>query len=149
MKRTPNENVIKEEPQNTPQTLYWPVIDGEVLCGFNCSDNHRGISFTYGDKSNENGSFGNVYAVASGKVIEKSYDSGRLGEYIVIAHDNGDKSLYAHLSVGSSLGVGTRVTEDTVIAHVGMTGKAYYPNVYFEYTSNGNQVDTTKSLIRR
>lgn len=143
------DNVIKEEPKYTPQSIYWPVIGGEVLCGYNCSDNHRGISFTYGDKPKENGSFGNVYAVASGKVIEKSFDSGRLGEYLVIAHDNGDKSLYAHLNSGSSLGVGTRVTKDTVIAHVGMTGKAYYPNVYFEFYSNGVQVDPTNSLIGR
>ncbi len=61
-----------------------------------------------------------VYAAGSGTVVEARYSSG-YGNYILIAHPNGYKSRYAHLS-RSLVKHGQQVEEGELIGKVGSTG---------------------------
>ena len=74
-----------------------------------------------------------ILAAASGEVIvarEGGYNGG-YGSYVVIKHDNGTQTLYAHQS-NVIVGVGQTVSKGEVIGYVGQTGKATGPHVHFE-----------------
>lgn len=74
-----------------------------------------------------------VIASASGNVIiAKSYGwNGGYGKYIVVAHENGTQTLYAHLS-SIIVDPGSRVVKGQVIGHVGSTGNSTGPHTHFE-----------------
>ncbi|MEK7613317.1 MAG: M23 family metallopeptidase [Patescibacteria group bacterium] len=74
-----------------------------------------------------------VLASAPGEVIiSRSYGyNGGYGQYIVIKHDNGTQTLYAHLS-GNFVFAGARVVQGQVIGAVGNTGRSTGPHLHFE-----------------
>lgn len=75
-----------------------------------------------------------IYAAAAGTVIIAKFDgawNGGYGNYIVIQHENGTQTLYAHaskilVSAGDSVGQGD------LIAKVGSTGESTGPHLHFE-----------------
>ncbi len=72
-------------------------------------------------------------ASASGEVIiarEGGWNGG-YGSYVVIKHDNGTQTLYAH-ATSLIVGIGEDVVQGQVIGYVGQTGKATGPHVHFE-----------------
>lgn len=74
-----------------------------------------------------------IMAAASGEVIV-SRDSGwngGYGNYIVIRHDNGTQTLYAH-NASNIVSVGQRVVQGQVIGYVGSTGRSTGTHVHFE-----------------
>jgi len=74
-----------------------------------------------------------ILASAEGDVIVAKATgwNGGYGSYVVIQHDNGSQTLYAHASsVIASLG--QHVQQGQVIAYVGRTGKATGSHVHFE-----------------
>lgn len=75
----------------------------------------------------------NVLASAAGEVIiSRSYGfNGGYGQYIVIKHDNGTQTLYAHLSENYVF-AGARVVQGQVIGAVGNTGRSTGPHLHFE-----------------
>ncbi len=74
-----------------------------------------------------------IVAAADGEVIvaRDSGWNGGYGQYIVIRHDNGSQTLYAHES-SIIVGVGQRVVRGQVIGYVGQSGKATGPHIHFE-----------------
>lgn len=72
-------------------------------------------------------------ASAAGEVIvaRAAGWNGGYGQYIVIRHDNGTQTLYAHAS-GIVVGVGQRVVQGQVIGYVGSTGRSTGPHLHFE-----------------
>ena len=74
-----------------------------------------------------------VLASATGDVIvSKNYGwNGGYGNYIVIAHDNGTQTLYAHLSKVAVF-QGYHVVRGQAIGYVGDTGKSTGPHLHFE-----------------
>jgi murein DD-endopeptidase MepM/ murein hydrolase activator NlpD len=74
-----------------------------------------------------------ILASASGKVIisRNSGWNGGYGRYIVIQHDNGTQTLYAHNSENIVYG-GADVVQGQVIAYMGASGKATGAHVHFE-----------------
>lgn len=74
-----------------------------------------------------------IYAAASGTVIISKADgwNGGYGGYIVIKHDNGTQTLYAHNSRNDVI-VGQRVNQGEVIGAVGNTGRSTGPHLHFE-----------------
>ena len=77
----------------------------------------------------------NVYAAAIGKVIwegkNKSY-----GNAVIIEHDEGFLTLYAHLQ-NSDVKSGDYVFQGQTIAYSGLTGHSTGPHLHFE-TIDGN-----------
>lgn len=74
-----------------------------------------------------------IYASAGGEVIisKPSGWNGGYGSYVVIRHDNGTQTLYAHMS-SDIVGVGQRVVQGQVLGYVGMTGRATGSHLHFE-----------------
>lgn len=71
-----------------------------------------------------------IYASNNGRV-EKAEFHYSFGNYVLINHNNGYYSLYAHMSkIGTS--VGQVVARGDVIGYVGMTGAATGPHLHYE-----------------
>jgi murein DD-endopeptidase MepM/ murein hydrolase activator NlpD len=63
---------------------------------------------------------------------------GGYGNLVEIEHTHGITTVYGHLSrFAHGMRPGTRVTQGTVIAYVGMTGLATGPHLHYEYRVNG------------
>lgn len=74
-----------------------------------------------------------IFASAAGTVIvakQGGYNGG-YGSYVVIQHDNGSQTLYAHMSKVSAYD-GQSVVQGQVIGYVGSTGKSTGAHVHFE-----------------
>jgi len=74
-----------------------------------------------------------IMASAAGTVIivrDFGYNGG-YGNYIVINHDNGTQTLYAH-NASNIVSVGQNVVQGQVIGYMGRTGKSTGNHVHFE-----------------
>lgn len=113
--------------------MYWPVggYDGgaisETMYGYGGYYGHSGVDIAanYGTP---------IYAAESGKVIlaQWYYDYGNA---VIIQHNNGIKTLYAHCSY-LHVSAGEYVTQGQQIADVGATGRAYGNHLHFEVRVN-------------
>ena len=74
-------------------------------------------------------------AVASGTVIYSGVQ-GSYGNTVMIQHDNGLVSLYAHNS-SLVVNVGDKVKKGQVVAKIGSTGRSTGPHLHFEIRVNG------------
>lgn len=80
-----------------------------------------------------------VLASASGKVIvskPQNYNGG-YGHYVVVEHDNGTQTLYAHLST-VLVSVDDEVEQGEKIALSGNTGRSTGPHLHFEVRGGTN-----------
>lgn len=101
-----------------------PMHSGRVTQGLH---GHNGI-----DVGAPNGT--PVYASAAGTVIVAKNNggyNGGYGNYIVITHDNGTQTLYAHLSA-VDVSVGSSVAQGDQIGAVGNTGRSTGNHLHFE-----------------
>jgi murein DD-endopeptidase MepM/ murein hydrolase activator NlpD len=81
-----------------------------------------------------------VSASASGRVTFAGWSAGGWGYLVAIAHPNGVRTLYAHLSrIG--VRVGQRVTTGQRVGRVGASGRATGPHLHFEVRLRGAAVD--------
>lgn len=79
-----------------------------------------------------------IVATAEGTVLKTSCGSG-YGNCLVIQHNNGTQSLYAHASV-LYVSAGTYVSQGERVAAVGSTGRSTGPHLHFEIIeSNGKK----------
>lgn len=79
-----------------------------------------------------------IHAAAGGTVIIARYGyNGGFGNYVVIQHANGTKTLYAHMS---KLGTnpGASVSQGEVIGYVGSTGRSTGPHLHIEVLGGKN-----------
>ena len=82
----------------------------------------------------------NIYAVDDGTVIIATTHR-TLGNYVVVLHDNGYRTLYAHASK-LLVSVGDRVAQGKVIALVGTTGASTGNHLHFAVINlKGNYVN--------
>ena len=93
-----------------------------------------------------------VYAAFTGKVRMSKY-LGAFGNLVVIRHDNGLETFYAHLS-NRSVEVGDWVNAGDVIGLGGSTGRSTGPHLHFETRYKGFAfdpqwlIDFEKGLLR-
>ena len=93
-----------------------------------------------------------IYAAFTGKVRMSKY-LGAFGNLVVIRHDNGLETFYAHLSK-RSVEVGDWVNAGDVIGLGGSTGRSTGPHLHFETRYNGFAfdpqwlIDFEKGLLR-
>ena len=89
-----------------------------------------------------------VMAANDGTVSEAGSD-GTLGNYIVLSHANGYRTVYGHLSV-VNVKTGEKVAKGMTIGKVGLTGKTTGPHLHFEIRENGGARDPLSMMnIRR
>ena len=86
-----------------------------------------------------------IYAADSGKVIYSGYNSGGYGNLVIVEHDNGDQTYYAHCSK-LYVSVGSYVSKGQHIAGVGTTGDSTGNHLHFEIRKNGNPVNPAHYL---
>lgn len=75
-----------------------------------------------------------IYAAASGRVIASMTNNawnGGYGNYVIISHEKGVQTLYAHTRI-NTVSVGQAVKKGDKIAEVGMTGKTTGAHLHFE-----------------
>lgn len=79
-----------------------------------------------------------IYAAAAGKVTFSATGwNGGFGGLIIISHDNGTQTYYAHQSrLGAK--VGDVVKKGQVIGYVGSTGRSTGPHLHFETRNTKN-----------
>jgi murein DD-endopeptidase MepM/ murein hydrolase activator NlpD len=80
-----------------------------------------------------------VTATALGKVVVREYSSS-FGNYVVVAHGNGIKTLYAHLNA-FKCELGDNVRRGQVIGLLGNTGRSTGPHVHYEVHVGDRTVD--------
>ncbi|MBU6388351.1 M23 family metallopeptidase [Patescibacteria group bacterium] len=81
-----------------------------------------------------------IHAAADGTVIIARNNggwNGGYGNYVVITHDNGSETLYAHMS-HSIVSPGQSVSAGQIIGYVGMTGSTTGPHLHFEVRGAAN-----------
>lgn len=80
-----------------------------------------------------------VYAALDGEVVETGFNA-TYGNYVIIKHHSGYRSLYAHLSEINTTR-GRFVYTNTVIGKVGSTGLSTGPHLHFAVYKNGSSVN--------
>jgi len=80
-----------------------------------------------------------IKPVLAGRVIYSGKTSG-YGNCVIIEHENRIQTVYAHNSK-NLVNAGDTVTENTVIALSGSTGRTTGPHLHFEVRVNGEPVD--------
>ena len=94
---------------------------------------HYGMDFT--------ASIGtSVYATGDGIVKDVQEIGGGYGKWILIDHEFGYSTLYAHLS-RFNVKIGDHVKRGSVIGYVGSTGTSTGPHVHYEVHKNGTPVN--------
>ena len=96
------------------------------------STNHRGIDIAA--KMNSP-----IYAADAGTVIVAGW-SNSYGNYVVIRHSNGHRTLYGHCN-SLLVSVGETVAQGQQIAHMGTTGVSTGVHLHFELIIDGTKVD--------
>ena len=88
---------------------------------------------------------GTVVAVRSNC---KGFEAGgSYGNYVIIDHGSGYKTVYAHMAYGSVKSkVGDKVSEGQVIGYMGNTGTSYGGHLHFEVRLNDERIDPTPYL---
>jgi murein DD-endopeptidase MepM/ murein hydrolase activator NlpD len=87
-----------------------------------------------------------VFSVKDGKISFVGFDKG-YGNYIIVDHNDGTSTLYAHLSrFVEGLSIGTIVTKGQTIGFVGSTGLSSGPHLHFELRRNGKPVSELTSM---
>lgn len=128
-----NENNLdqKIEAVKSPFEFHMPV-DGHISQGFSYYHNAIDIAADLGNP---------VHPLGKGVVKYAGYMSDGHGLTVVVEHENGLSSSYAHLGriyvgTGNYLEDGQRP-----IGAVGLTGRTTGPHVHLEITDNGKFVD--------
>ena len=114
----------------TPETGYvgsgffsWPV-GSRYLSGFEFSSYHLGIDLAAAEGTP-------VFAADSGTVVYAGWNDSGYGNLVAIDHNNGYKTIYAHLS-SISVGCGDNVTAGSMIGLSGNTGRSTGGHLHFE-----------------
>lgn len=80
-----------------------------------------------------------VLAVVAGAIEWVKFDKDGWGYYVVLKHNDGSKTLYAHLLEDSTnhIKVGDQVIKGAVIGQADTSGKVTGPHLHLEYAPNG------------
>lgn len=139
----PVTQVVKYGTKERPKTMAtgtfrWPV-SGTITSNY-------GTRYIFGSYSFHSGidiatAYGTtIVAADGGKVIYSGNRGTGYGNYVVIDHENGLQSYYAHCS-SLIVKAGERVYKGQAIARVGSTGNSTGNHCHFEIRKNGSSVN--------
>lgn len=135
----------KTETSNTSNEYYgnrtsfgWPVPYTTYITsyyGYRWGTTHTGIDISdcniYGQ---------DIVASEGGTVEWAGYDNSGYGNYVVINHNNGYKTLYGHCS-SLAVSTGETVNKGQTIAYIGSTGDSTGPHLHFEIREGDTRLD--------
>ena len=93
---------------------------------------HRGVDFI--------GKTGDPIKAAMKGTVLHIDNNPNLGNFVILKHDGGLQTLYAHLSA-YTVKTGDTVNQGQEIGKIGATGYTTGPHLHFEVFRNGNRVD--------
>lgn len=102
------------------------------------STNHNGIDLGMREGSN-------IYSIKPGKVLSAYYNS-KGGNQVIIAHNDGTRSGYAHLK-DFAIKEGDVVGAGDIIGYVGNTGISTGPHLHFTYRNEKGDLVDPYSLL--
>jgi murein DD-endopeptidase MepM/ murein hydrolase activator NlpD len=129
------------EPEQTASVsagnFRWPAR-GRVIAGFGANGGNEGINIAVPEGTP-------VKAAEAGTVTYAGSEVKGYGNLVLVRHDNGFVSAYAH---NGSLSVkrGEQVKRGQVIATSGQTGNVTSPQLHFEIRKGATPVDPMKHL---
>ncbi|MBW6467327.1 MAG: M23 family metallopeptidase [Brevefilum sp.] len=106
-----------------PVPFTWPA-DNHWLSGYDYSETHRGIDIAAKEDDL-------IYAAGSGKVMTINYSSVGYGNMVMIDHQNGYVTLYAHFNTILT-SEGSYVLQGQPIGLSGSTGNSTGAHLHFE-----------------
>ncbi|MBI2315209.1 M23 family metallopeptidase [Candidatus Daviesbacteria bacterium] len=81
-----------------------------------------------------------IHSITEGEVSEVGRDLFGLGNFVVVAHQNGFKSKYSHMGK-IYVKVGDKVLSENTLGEVGLTGRTSGPHTHLEITKDGRFID--------
>ncbi len=144
-------------PSTGTGTIGWPLLKHTITQGFGNTAFAQSHQSVYSGKGHNGidlaANLGTqVYSAENGTVVgagdtDKTCQGASLGKWILIKHDNGLSTLYAHLSV-IKVDANQRVTRGETIALSGNTGYSTGPHLHFGlYASGGVKISSLKSKV--
>lgn len=133
----------KEKPKTASKGTYiWP-ISGRISSYF-------GGRYIFGSYSYHSGlditaSYGATIKAADGGTVTFAGTKGTYGRLVIITHDNGTQTYYAHNS-SLLVSAGDKVYQGQAIAKAGATGRATGVHCHFEVRVNGTAVNPLNYL---
>ena len=130
---------LRRAPASCPILLAWPV-PGQIGDPFGPRGNrfHAGVDIIAASGTP-------VGAAAAGHVTWAAPLAGGWGNLVVVAHADGVRTMYAHLST-IAVRVGQRVETGARLGTVGASGDATGPHLHFEVRLRGAAVDPRPAL---
>lgn len=119
-------------------------IEGTITSRYGAISSIRSSAHTGLDIANSTGL--GIKAAADG-VVKKAEYSGNYGNLVIIEHENGVATYYAHCSA-IYVEKGQEVSQGEVIAAVGSTGNSTGPHLHFEIRVDGNTLNPQKYLYK-
>ncbi|WP_053361202.1 M23 family metallopeptidase [Bacillus sp. FJAT-27251] len=128
-------------PSRGEGSFVWPAGGGYISSqmGYRWGKMHKGIDIA------RPGDLG-IKAADNGKVVSAGYDGG-YGNKVVIDHQNGYRTVYAHLA-SISVNPGQTVERGSKIGVMGRTGDSTGVHLHFEVYKNGKLVNPMSVLKR-
>jgi murein DD-endopeptidase MepM/ murein hydrolase activator NlpD len=126
-------------------SFIWPIANATITQGFGPSSYvfeppygqyphfHTGVDLAAPENTP-------VVAAADGEVTLVGFDRWVYGNYVVISHDGGMATLYAHLNL-ALVTAGQPVLQSQQIAIEGSTGNSTGPHLHFEVRLGGVPTD--------
>ena len=133
----------KEKPKTASTGQFsWP-ISGRI-------NSYFGGRYIFGRYSYHSGldiqaSYGASIKAADGGTVTFAGWKGSYGNLVIITHDNGIQTYYAHNS-SLLVSAGSKVYKGQVIAKAGSTGRSTGPHCHFEVRVNGSAVNPLSYL---
>ena len=124
----------KAEPASSKTVLSgsgkfgWPVNGGYISDHFGGERRHKGLDIAAPTGTE-------IYAAEGGTVYRAGWNSGGYGNYVIIDHPDGYRTLYGHASSVVAY-EGQVVEKGQLIAYVGSTGDSTGPHCHFEVRIN-------------
>ncbi|MCG9757769.1 M23/M56 family metallopeptidase [Pseudoalteromonas sp. Isolate6] len=123
------------------KTWTYPVVTPEITSRFGHVSNfrhnkaHQGLDLAGGVGEPAMAVASGMVTIADDKTLPENY-----GKVVLIHHDNGYQSLYAHLD-SIDVAVGEQVSQGEVIGTIGETGRVTGPHLHLEALHNNTRID--------
>lgn len=121
---------VKEAPSVGTGEFVWPADGGYISSekGQRWGQEHKGIDIAQPD--------GLAISAADHGVVKAAGTDGTFGNRVIIDHNNGYETIYAHLD-SIDVEVGDKVAKNTEIGIMGTTGKSTGIHLHFEISHDG------------
>lgn len=135
-----NENIVSYSASGT---FGWPVPYTTAITsyyGYRWGTIHTGIDISDSGIDGQE-----IVASDAGTVEWAGYDDSGYGNYVIIDHGNGYKTLYGHCS-SLAVSAGESVSKGETIAYVGSTGDSTGAHLHFEIRNADERLDPMQFL---